>query len=64
MTSPRHLQASLPQQGLSLALAALVTVAVLQGLLGLAGADQSALLAQRQHATPQAIAQQLVVPQA
>jgi len=64
MTSPRHLQASLPQQALSFGLAAVLTAGVLGGLLGLAGADQSAQLAQRLQATPQAIAQVLVAPQA
>lgn len=64
MTSPRTLQASLPQQAVAFGLAALVTAGVLSGLLGLAGADQSALLAQRLQATPQAIAQVLVAPRA
>jgi hypothetical protein len=64
MSTARPLQARLSQQALSLGLAALVTAAVLQGLLGLAGADQAAQLAQRQQATPQAIAQVLVAPQA
>ncbi len=64
MTSPRNLYASLPQQAVSLALAALLTAAVLQGLLGLASADHSALLAQRLQATPQTIAQVLVTPKA
>mgnify|MGYP002134470882 CR=1 FL=1 len=49
---------------LSLGLAVLVTAGVLSGVLGLAGADHAAQLAQRQQATPQAIAQVLVAPQA
>ena len=69
MTTARHLQASLPQQALSLGLAALVTAGVLSGLLGWAGSDQGAQLAQRLQATPQAvaqpgIAQPVVAPQA
>ena len=64
MTTTRQLQASRSQQALSLGLAALVTAGVLSGLLGLAAADQSAQLAQRLQATPQAIAQVLVAPQA
>ncbi|MES2715172.1 MAG: hypothetical protein V4795_05375 [Pseudomonadota bacterium] len=63
MTSPRTLHTSLPQQALSLGLAAVVTAALLSGVLGLAGADQAAQLAQRLQAAPQAIAQQLVAPQ-
>ena len=62
MTSPRNLQTGLPQRVVALALAALVTAAVLQGLLGLAGADHSALLAQHQQATPQQMAKALVAP--
>ncbi len=64
MTTPRALQTRFTQHALSLGLAALVTAGVLQGVLGLAGADHAAQLAQRQQAVPQAIAQVLVAPQA
>lgn len=64
MTTARTLQASLSQQALSLGLAAVLTAGVLAGLLGLAGSDASAQLAQRLQATPQAIASVLVAPQA
>jgi len=60
MTSPRSLQASLSQQAIAFGLAAMVTAGVLSGLLGLAGADQSALLAQRLQAAPQAASQAAV----
>jgi hypothetical protein len=64
MTTPRALQTTATQHALSLGLAVLVTAGVLSGVLGLAGADHAAQLAQRQQATPQAIAQVLVAPQA
>ena len=64
MTTPRALQTWFTHHALSLGLAALVTAGVLQGLLGLAGADHAAPLAQRQQAAPQALAQVLVAPHA
>jgi hypothetical protein len=64
MTTPRALQTRFTQQLVALGLAAMVTAGALGGLLGLAEADQAALLAQRQQAVPQAIAQVLVAPQA
>ena len=63
MSNPRTFKTSLSLHAVSLGLAAVVTAALLHGMLGLAGADHSALLAQRQQATPQAIAQVLVAPQ-
>jgi hypothetical protein len=63
-TTPRALQTRFSHHALSLGLAALITAGVLQGVLGLAGADHAAQLAQRQQAVPQAIAQVLVAPQA
>ncbi len=55
-TTPLH--TTLSQQALSLGLAAVLTAGVLAGLLGLAGGDQAAVLAQQmqpmKHA-PQAI---------
>ena len=53
-TNPLH--ATLSQQALSLGLAAMVTAGVLASLLGLADADQAALLAQQMQHAPQAIA--------
>lgn len=63
-TTPRALQTRFSQHALLLGLAALVTAGVLQGVLGLAGADHAAQLAQRQQAAPQAIAQVLLALQA
>ena len=54
--STTPLNTTLAQQALSLGLAAVVTAGVLAGLLGLAGADQAALMAQQQLHAPQAIA--------
>lgn len=45
MTDPRSLYTTLSQQALSLALALLVTVGSLAGVVGLAASDQSALMA-------------------
>jgi len=53
-TTPLH--TALSQQALSLGLAAVVTAGVLAGLLGLAGGDQAAALAQQMQHAPQAIA--------
>lgn len=53
-TTPLH--TTLSQQALSLGLAAAVTAGVLAGLLGLAGGDQAALMAQQALHAPQAIA--------
>jgi hypothetical protein len=64
MTAIRNLQASLSQQALSLGLAALVTAGVLAALLGEAGGDQAAQLAQQMQPVPQAIATVLVTPMA
>jgi hypothetical protein len=64
MTTPRALQTRFTHHVLSLGLAALVTAGVLSGVLGLAGADHAAQLAQRQQAAPQAITPVLVAPQA
>ena len=64
-TTPRPLQTPLSQQVLSLGLAAVITAVVLTGLLGEAGGDRAALLAQLQRpATPHAIASVLVAPAA
>jgi hypothetical protein len=63
-TTPRALQTRFSQHALSLGLAALVTAGALQAVLGLAGADHAAQLAQRQQAVPQAIAQVLLALQA
>jgi hydroxymethylglutaryl-CoA reductase len=51
----RPLQATLSQQALALGLSALITAGVLSGLLGLAGHDAAALLAQQQQPVPQAV---------
>jgi hydroxymethylglutaryl-CoA reductase len=51
----RPLQATLSQQALALGLSALITAGVLSGLLGLAGQDAAALLAQQQQRSPQAV---------
>jgi hypothetical protein len=64
MTTPRALQTSLTQQALALSLAAVVTFGVLAGVLGVAGADQAAQMAQQLQHAPQAIATVLMVPQA
>jgi hypothetical protein len=62
-TTTRPLQTSLSQQVLSLGLAAVITAVVLAGLLGEAGGDRAALLAQQQRpAVPHAIADVLVAP--
>jgi len=65
-TTHRALQAPVSQQLLSLAAAALVTAGVLAGLLGVAGGDQAAQLAQQMQAAPHAsfhaIASLLVQP--
>ncbi len=62
MTTPQALQIRRPQQLLALALSALVTTAVVGGLLGPAEADRAALLAQHLQTAPQAIAQMLQAP--
>ena len=54
--STTPLNTTLAQQALSLGLAAVATAGVLAGLLGLAGADQAALMAQQLPHAPQAIA--------
>ena len=63
MTTPRALQTRFTQHALSLGLAGLVTAGVLHGVLGLAGADRTAQLVQRQQAAQQAVAQAPVAPQ-
>lgn len=62
--TPTPMQAAAPQQALALGLAGMVTAAVLWGLLGLAQADQSALMAQQMQTQPQAAAAPLPGPQA
>lgn len=62
MTTPRQLHTTLTQQALSLGLAALVTTGVLAGVLGLAAADQGALMARQATSAPQAIAAVLLLP--
>ena len=55
MTTPRALQTTLSQQALALGLAALVTFGVLTGVVGEAGSDRAAELAQQGRPVPQAI---------
>ena len=63
MTNTTFRRASALQHAVALSLAAVVTAVVLQGLLGLAGSDHAAQLAQQKQTTPQARTTGLVAPQ-
>jgi hypothetical protein len=62
MTTPRALQSTWSQHALALGLAALVTFGVLTGVVGEAGSDRAAELAQQARSVPQAVVTTLVEP--
>lgn len=63
MTTTSFRRNSPLQHAVAFGLAALVTTVVLQGLLGVAGNDQAAQLAQQMQASPHARTAVLVAPQ-
>lgn len=62
MTTPRALQSTWSQHALALGLAALVTFGVLSGVVGEAGSDRAAELAQQARSVPQVVVTTLVEP--